>query len=328
MPPKALVTGATGFIGGHLTEELVKLAWEVACWCRPQSRTARLDLLPVTVWKGDLDDHGLLRQAVAGQDYVFHLAARIHSAPRQVYERVNHVFTRNLVRACREAAAPPRRLVYVSSIAAAGPSRPGHLKTEAGPCRPLTEYGRSKLRGEEAVRQAGTDLPFTIIRPPNVYGPRQQETALIIRMIRKRIVPVLRKREPCTSMIYVKDLSLGLIQAALSPIAAGQTYYLTDGEVYSWHRVLFSLKDIILGPSLYLPVPEALISLAAAVIDVMKRTRLLRFYFGRRAWESMTRTPWLYSSSKARKELGFTPRYSLEQGLRDTLGPFPHGQAL
>jgi nucleoside-diphosphate-sugar epimerase len=324
MPPKALVTGATGFIGGHLTEELVKRRWEVECWCRPQSRTTRLDRLPVRVWRGDLDDHDLLRRAVSAQEYVFHLAARIHSAPRKVYERVNHVFTRNLVRACMEAAAPLRRLVYVSSIAAAGPSRPGHLKTEAAPCRPRTEYGRSKLRGEEEARQAGANLPFTIIRPPNVYGPRQRETDLLIRMIQKRIVPVLRQRKPCTSLIYVKDLSRGMIKAALSPVAAGQTYYLTDGKIYSWRRVLFTLKDILLGPSLYLPIPEALIAWAAGAFDGLKHARLLHSYFGRRAWESMTQTSWLFSSSKARIEWGFTPRYSLEQGLLDTLGHFPH----
>jgi len=325
MPPKALVTGATGFIGGHLTEELVRRGWEVSCWSRPQSRTSRLDHMPVSVWKGSLDDLDRLRQAVAAQDYVFHLAARIHSAPRKVYERVNHIYTRNLVRACRDASGPLRRLVYVSSIAAAGPSRPGHIKTETAPCRPSSEYGRSKLRGEEAVRQAGPDLPFTIIRPPNVYGPRQRETALLIWLIRKRVVPVLRKREPCTSLIYVKDLNQGLIQAALSPVAAGQTYYLTDGKIYSWHRVLFTLKDILLGPSLYLPLPEALIAMAAAAADGLKRVRLLRAYFGRRAWASMTQTPWLFSASQARIELGFAARYSLEQGLRDTLEHFPHG---
>lgn len=326
MPLRALITGATGFIGSHLVDYLTDKGWDITCWCRPESRTARLKDRGVRLVRGRLDELDRLTQAVSGQDYIFHLAARIHSAPREVYEQVNHVFTRNLVQASLEAGGTLRRFVYVSSIAAAGPSETGSIKTEEQNSSPRTEYGRTKLRGEEAVREAGERLPYTIIRPPNVYGPRQKETELLMRLIRKRIVPVLKSREPATTLIYVEDLNRGTVQAALAPEALRETYYLTDGEIYSWRRVLFTFRDIVLSRPVYVPLPEAVIVLAASLTDGLKRARLIRSYFGRRAWKSMTQTPWLFSCDKARSQLGFTPEYSLERGFRETLSGSMHSR--
>lgn len=319
MPPKALITGATGFIGGHLAAYLTDLGWDITCWCRPESRTHSLENLNVSLIRGRLEDTALLEQTVATQDYIFHLAARIHSAPRETYEQVNHVFTRNLVQAACTVFPPVRRFVYVSSIAAAGPCQTGQIKREEDDTPPVTEYGRTKLRGEEAVREAGDQLTFTIIRPPNVYGPGQTESELLIRLIRRRIVPILRSRTPSTTLIYVKDLVQGIVLAALSEQAQQQTYFLTDGNIYSWRHILFTVKNIVLERTWYFPLPESAILLAAGIFDGLKRLRVLRSFFGRRAWKSMTHTPWLFSADKARSQLQFTPRYDLEQGLRETI---------
>jgi nucleoside-diphosphate-sugar epimerase len=320
MTARALVTGATGFIGSHLVDHLLDQGWDVACWCRPESRTERLEGRGVVLIRGKLDDHERLRRAVSGRDVIFHLAARIHSAPKELYEQVNHIFTRHLMDAALgEAGDSLRRFVYVSSIAAAGPSQPGTLKTEEDESSPISHYGRTKLRGEEAVRMKGGErLPYTIIRPPNVYGPRQKETELVMRLIRRRIVPVLKSHEPVTTLVYVKDLVRGILRAAQAVEAENQVFYMTDGETYSWREVIFTLRDILLGGKAYVPLPEAVIELAACLTEGLKRTRLVRVFFGRRAWESMTRTPWLFSTEKARSLLGFTPEYSLEQGLRAT----------
>ncbi len=319
MAPKALITGATGFIGGHLTAYLIDLGWDITCWCRPESRTLALESLNVKLIRGSLEDTALLEKAVASQDIIFHLAARIHSASRETYEQVNHVFTRNLVEAACRIAPRPQRFIYVSSIAAAGPCQQGQIKTEEDDTPPVTEYGRTKLRGEEAVRENGQRLIFTIIRPPNVFGPGQTESELIIRLMRRRIVPVLRSRIPATTLIYVNDLVQGIVQAALSENARQQTYFLTDGSFYSWRHILFTVKKIVLGGTWYLPLPESAILLAAGIFDGLKRLRVLRSYFGRKAWQSMTRTPWLFSSDKARSQLQFISRYDLEQGLRETI---------
>ncbi len=324
MPPRALITGATGFIGSHLVDHLRGEGWDLTCWCRPESRTDRLEGQGVRLVRGNLDELDRLTRAAAGQDYIFHLAARIHSASREVYERSNHVFTRNLVQAALEAGSELKRFVYVSSIAAAGPSEPGKTKTEEQDSSPRTEYGRTKLRGEEAVKEAGADLPYTIIRPPNVYGPGQKETELLMRLIRRRVVPVLRSSDPATTLVYVEDLNRGTVQAALAPEGLRETFYLTDGKTYSWRQVLFTFRDIVLKRPVFVPVPETAIVLAARLTDGLKRMRLVRSYFGRRAWRSMTEIPWLFSCEKARSRLGYRPEYSLERGLRKTLSGSTH----
>ena len=105
MPPTLLVTGASGFIGSHLVQILAEKGWAVTCLLRPSSRREKLRRIPVHIISGDLENQSLLEKAAADQKFVFHLAGRIRSAHKDVYERANHLFTRNLARACLKKAA-------------------------------------------------------------------------------------------------------------------------------------------------------------------------------------------------------------------------------
>jgi len=319
MPPKALVTGATGFIGSHLAEILVAQNWEVTCLVRPTSQVEFLKKLPVRFVESQPEELQSIEKAVKGRDYVFHLAGRIHSARREVYERANHLLTRNLVQACLSRNPNLHRFVYISSISAAGPSPPGRYLDENQPCVPTSEYGRSKLRGEGAVQEVWNSIPATIIRPPNVYGPRQQETEQLIKIISKRIVPLLKDDGEKTSLIYVKDLVDGIIQAALSPKTKNQIYYLTDGKGYSWRKIILIMKKHVLEESIFLPLPEEIIYFSAWLTDVLKKAGIVKSYFGRKAWRAVTQTLWLFSSSKAEQHFGFRPKFSLEEGIKETV---------
>ena len=318
MPPKVLITGATGFIGSHLVEELLSLNWDVVCLVRKKSRTDYLERFPVTLRQIEVDDVSALEQAVFDREYIFHSAAHIRSAPKEVYNRANVQYTRNLCRACLRARPPIKRFVYISSIAAAGPSAEGKILDESSPPAPTSEYGRSKLKGEEAVREIWDLIPCTIIRPPNVYGPRQQETELLIKLLQKRILPVLKSHEKNTTMIYIRDLVTGMIQAALSDAAAHNFYYLTDKNVYSWREILFMMKERVIGGKIYIPLHENLIYSAAFLTDMLKKTKLVKVYFGRKIWNAMVNTEWLFSSKNASQDFGFDPLYSLEKGLKET----------
>ncbi len=319
MPPSALVTGATGFIGSHLVEYLVSRKWEITCLLRPSSRTEFLKKFPVKIIQGILENQSFLESAVEGQDYIFHLAARIRSAPREVYEKSNHILTRDLIYSCLRANPDIHRFVYISSIAAAGPSRLGQHSEEAQMSSPSSEYGRTKLKGEKAVQALWDKIPATIIRPPNVYGFRQSETELLVKIIHKRIVPLLKGDKKSTSLLYVKDLIHGIHQAAESPNTRGQIYYLTDGQSYSWKEIILTVKKLVLNDALFLPLPEEVISLFAWLLDTVKAAGMGRTFFGRRAWQAMAHTQWLFSSSKAFKDFGFIPRYNLEAGIKDML---------
>ena len=319
MPPSALVTGATGFIGSHLVEALAAKNWRVTCLVRPKSRTHLLQKLPVALIRGSWNDIPILNKAARGQDYVFHLAGRIRSAPKFVYKQANSLFTKNLIHACLEANPNIERFVYVSSISAAGPSPPGIFSNESQTPSPTSEYGRTKLQGEIAVQDVWDRIPSTIIRPPSVYGPRQQETEMLISIISKRIVPILRDETEITSLIYIDDLVRGILQAALSPRAAGQVYYLCNKQGYSWRDLILTLKKHVLGESLFLPLPEEIISFLAWFTDILKSFGIIRIYFGRRVWRAMVQTAWLFSPEKAEKDFGFKPNYSLQEGIKATV---------
>jgi len=319
MPLKALVTGATGFIGSHLAQSLVEENWDVTCLIRSTSRTDLLQKFPVRFVVGSANDIDSLGRAVKGQDYVFHLAGRIRPIGRSVYDISNYQLTRNLIQACLKKNPSLKRFIYVSSISAAGPSLPNSYTEESQAPSPISEYGRTKLKGEEAVREVWDIIPATIIRPPNVYGPRQQEMELLIKLISKRIVPVLKGKEESTSLIYIQDLVQGIFQAALSPKTKNQIYYLTDGKGYSWQKIISSLKKYVLGESFFLPLPEELIYFFAWLADVLNETGLIKSFFGRKLWRAMTQTLWLFSSAKAEKDFGFRAEYNLEKGIKETV---------
>lgn len=316
MALKALVTGGTGFIGSHLVEKLASKNWDVTCLVRPTSRTEFLKKLPVKLTIHETCD---LESAVKGQDYIFHLAGRIRPASRATYDEANHQLTRNLAQACLKINTGLKRFVYVSSISAAGPSLADQYSEEGQVPSPTSEYGRTKLKGEMAIQDIWDIIPSTIIRPPNVYGPRQQETELLIQLISKRIVPILKDRGETTSLIYVSDLVEGILQATFSPKAQKQIYYLTDGKGYSWQKLILTIKKHVLGNSLFFPLYEETIYLAALLTDVVMATGVVKIFFGRKIWHAMVRTPWLFSTSKAEKDLGFRTRYTLEEGIRETV---------
>lgn len=320
MPPKALITGATGFIGSHLLDTLVEQNWDITCLVRPQSQTGRIQKMAVRIHRGPLDNPDVLARAVAGQDYIFHLAARIRPAPPEVYDKANHRLTRDLIHSCLRNNRKIKRFVYISSISVAGPTPSGQNLDETHAPNPASEYGRTKLKGEQALKEVWDRLPATIIRPPNVYGARQQETEILTRLIRKRIVPLLKEEGASTSLIYIKDLIKGILLASKSPKAQSQTYYLTDGKGYSWREIILTLKKIILGHSFYLPIPEKLILSFAWFADILRAAGFKKLYFGRRVWNAMAKSRWLFSSNKAEAELGFRTQYNLTEGFKDMLG--------
>ena len=223
---RALVTGGQGFVGSHLCERLVAQGHRVRVLARPSSELRHLSGIEVEVVRADVTEPAGLPSAVAGCDVVFHVAGALRGLREQDLFRVNADGTRNLVGAA--VAAEPRlaRFVYVSSLAAAGPSLGGSTpRTEDMPPEPLTWYGRSKLAGESAVRSVA-GLSWTILRPAIVFGPRERDLLRYFRLARRGCLPVVGFSDRYYSLIYVEDLAEGLVRAAEAPAAVGQIYFL------------------------------------------------------------------------------------------------------
>lgn len=319
---RALVTGATGFIGSHLVEELLRRGVSVKCLVRRTSRVQFLERLGVELVEGDYGDPDSLAAAVAGADHVYHLAAALTATDWETYRRANVEATRNLLAACRAHNPSLRRFVFVSSISAAGPSEKGRARTEDEPCAPVSDYGRSKLLAEEAVGEYGRWFPAVTIRPPNVIGPRQRELGEAIRLIRRRIVPVIGTGEPQTSLCYVGDVVEALILAAEHPRAVGRTYFLADPRPYAWREINQAvIKALgIRGPVLKVPYSMQLLvaALSEGAARLGKKRPLLTIGYVKSARFGN----WIYDATRIRRELGFETKTGLEEAVTEAVSWF------
>jgi nucleoside-diphosphate-sugar epimerase len=226
---RVLVTGATGFVGSHLAEALRRRGDDMTVLARSASKAAALAPLGVRVVPGDLHDRRALEQAAEAQDVVYHVAGVVAARSEADFMVANRDGTRNLVEVVGRVGAG--RLVLVSSMAAAGPTIKGRpLRGDEAP-RPVTAYGRSKLAAEQAVTAAA--FPWTIVRPPMVYGPRDQEVLKVFRLARLGVALVLGDGSQELSAVHGADLAEALIAAGTTAAAAGRTYYACHPEVFT-----------------------------------------------------------------------------------------------
>ena len=313
---RSLVTGASGFIGRRLAASLARRGDEVVCLVRPTSDVRPLQALPVELVRGDIGHPESLDRAVDGADRVFHLAGTIQAVDEAAFESANVRGTGNLVEACLRAPSRPGRFIFVSSIAAAGPSPAGKPLTEADEPRPVSSYGRSKLAAERRVLEAGASMPVTVVRPPNVLGPGSKELEAAARLIRRGLRPAFGKAGARTSLIDVDDLVAALILAAESPNGAGRLYFVTDGRDYAWSEVADAVAEAFGRPRFSVEVPFGLQILAARLEEAASGL------FGRppRLTREIVRAArdhsWVYDGSRIERELGFRAKYGLRESVR------------
>jgi dihydroflavonol-4-reductase len=324
----ALVTGANGFIGGHLVRKLIDKGWSVSCLVRSTSRLESLAGLDTRMVLGDVRERDSLPSAVRGQDAVFHLAGVITAPDRETYRRVNVLGTLNLLEACLAEVSGLRRFVYVSSISAAGPSPCGSVLREEDECRPVSDYGRSKREAELLVLERADRLPVTIIRPPNVVGPRQKELTDSIGLIRKRILPLVGTGRPQTSLASVDDIASALILAAERPESLGRTYFVTDGRAHSWREITRLIVEALGMRGAFLKIPYAVQYAAAAASEAAGRLRGRTPALSRDLVRDSRKYCWIYDGSRIERELGFRPSVSVEEAVRRAVAlSFERGRA-
>ena len=314
----ALVTGGHGFVGSHLCARLLAEGHRVRALARPSSDLGNLAGIAVEVVRADVTEPARMPEAVAGCDVVFHLAGALKGLREEDLFRVNAQGTRNLAAACATASPRASRFVYVSSLAAAGPSPGGEVpRTEDMPPHPLTWYGRSKLAGEDAVRSLA-GLEWTIVRPPIVYGARERDVLGYFRIARRGWLPVVGFGDRFYSLIYAEDLAAGLVRVAESPRAAGQVYFLAGPEVVSWielGRLIASALGVAGRP---LRVPEAVASAAGWIADTVAHVQGRPHIFSSQKVLEILAPAWVCNADKAARDIGWRAETPLADGLAST----------
>lgn len=312
---KAFVTGATGFVGSHVCERLVALGHTVVALARRGEQFAALERLGAAPVQGSLSDRASLLRAVDGCDIVVHVAGLTAGSDAELHQ-VNSAGTELLAAAAREAAPALRRFVYVSSQAALGPSQPGAPLAEDAPCRPVTAYGRSKLAGERATMASG--LPWAIVRPPSVYGPRDREFLQLFKLARCGIAPVFGTGAQQLSLVYAPELADAIARAALSDQAAGRIYHAAHSEVLTSAEVARAAGSALGRRVVVLPLPGAVAAPLVGAIGVAARALGRKTVLTRSKMNEFLAPAWLLDSSRARRELQWEPRTTASEGFAAT----------
>jgi nucleoside-diphosphate-sugar epimerase len=316
-----LVTGATGFLGGHLAAALVSRGYRVRAISRRTSGLDALERLGVEVVRGDLADVPSLVLAVSGVGLVFHAAGRVSDwGPREAFLRANAEGTRNVVAACQEAGVG--RLVHLSSLTVLGLPRDGRVISESTPTAlPASGdfYTESKLAGERSVLEAHgkNGLSTTVVRPGAIWGPGDPNVVpRIVRLLRRGAMPYVSGGRNLLGLSYVDNLVLGLVLAAQAASAAGQLYHVTDGEEISAHEAIDAIADAlgVERPRVSLPYwavlgAAGLVEASASVLRLRRPPALTRY--GVRFVSCHAR----YDLAKARRELGYEPVVSFREGV-------------
>ena len=316
---RALVTGANGFIGSHLAAFLIDQGLSVRCLVRQRSNLRWLNALDVQFVYGDIRNRETLSQAVTGVEYVFHLAAVIRARDWQTYNATNHLGTKNLIEECVRHNPQVKRFVYVSSISAAGCSDAVKPLREEDVCHPNNDYGKTKLLGEEVVRSFSHAIPSVIIRPPNVYGPREKEFYSIVRVIDKRIKPLFGNGEKQTTLCYVDDLVRGMLVAARNKQSIGETYYITDGNTYSYREITDEVAQTLGVSNFTVPLPHCALIPIVSLMQLYARFSQSASFLTLSRLNHLRKNYFLYSGEKAVRELGFRPTVSLNEGIRRSI---------
>ena len=310
-----LVTGATGFIGSHLVERLSREGHDITCLAKETMHARVLESLGCSVILADLTNGISWERLLGNVDVVYHLAGVTRARHSREYYEGNVVGTSRLVEGCLRYASRLRRLVFVSSLTASGPSPSGLPISEDDPYHPVSDYGRSKMLAELEVTNAGGRLPWTIVRPAAVYGPRERDMYDYIRIIKRGVEPLIGLKDKLLSLIYVDDLVEGIILAAESPQAVGRTYFLGSERPYSYHEIGVAIARVLGCHPTCLRLPHWLVyTVGACAVAAAAITRRQVFFNVQKARESVQRA-WVCSVERARHELGFHQRVGLEEGM-------------
>jgi nucleoside-diphosphate-sugar epimerase len=311
---RALVTGATGFVGSHLTEVLRRRGDVVTALARSPSKAAMLAPLGVKVVPGDLHDAPALERAVEGQEVVFHVAGVVAARTESEFTRSNRDGTANLVAAAQRVGHP--KFILVSSMAAGGPAGKGAPRDGTEPSQPVTAYGRSKLAAEGVV--TASSLPWCILRPPMVYGPRDREVLKVFRLARLGLAPVFGDGSQELSAVHGADLAEALVAAATAASSACRVYYPCHPEIFTSADFVRAVARAM-GRRVSLfripgPVARGLLRITETSANLARQATILTTDKANEFFQPA----WTGDPAPLARDTGWRAVHDLESGLADT----------
>lgn len=315
---KVAVTGATGFLGSHLVDRLLREGYEVSAHARDPGKAKMLDSR-VSVFIGDICDADVLAEAFAGCEWVFHTVSnfRTASGPPESYRQINVKGTETALEAARKAGV--KRFIHCSTIGVHGDVAESPA-TETSPFNPGDLYQETKLEAERvAMAYAGQDgMEVVAVRPCSMYGPGDLRMLKMFRMLSKK---TFFKVGPCREnfhAVYIDDVVDGFLKAASTQAISGEVFIVGGAKYVPLDEYIDTAAVAVGAPKPFLRLPYWMLISAAWLCEKLfvplgkeppLHIRRVRFFRNNRA----------FAIDKARRVLGYAPRVDLEQGMRRTV---------
>ncbi len=320
--PKILITGASGFIGSFIVEEALRRGWETWAAVRRSSSRQFLQDERIHFIELNLSDEEQLTEQLRGHefDYVVHAAGVTKCIDRADFRRINTEGTQHLVRALIALGMPLRRFVFVSSLSVFGAIReqqPYEEIRETDTPQPNTAYGRSKLEAEQWLE--GVNIPYVILRPTGVYGPRERDYFLMAKSIKQHSDFAVGYKRQDITFVYVDDV----VQAVFLACEKGQTgrkYFLSDGQVYQSSTFSDLIREELGHPWwIRITAPIWVLRVVTFVGDLVGRMTGKISALNNDKYHILRQRNWRCDIEPARRELGYEPRVQLAEGVRRTI---------
>ncbi|MBZ0264083.1 NAD-dependent epimerase/dehydratase family protein, partial [bacterium] len=317
MTKRILLTGANGFVGSHIADNLLSEGYDVKAMVRPTSNLQWLERKPVEYVYADLDDRTALRNVVEGVDAVIHNAGVVRADGKYHYYRYNSDGTRNLLDAVLKAAPHIERFVYVSSLAAGGPVKDNKPRTEEDRDAPITAYGHSKLVAESHLRHFMDRLPISIIRPPAIYGPRDTAFLTYFEMIAGGWTLLVGKRRDI-SITHVQDIARQVFQQLTHPKAVGEMFYASPFEPVTLEEFCRTIEEVISVDTKKVILPDKLLNLGYRFAHPLMKAIGVEPPVPVDKIPDFLQPNWTVSGEKAKRLLGYEGKMPLKAGVGQT----------
>lgn len=323
MAQKILVTGASGFIGSFIVEEALRRGYDVWAAVRGSSSRQFLTDSRINFIELDLSSEAILKEQLSNHvfDFVVHAAGVTKSLHKEDYFRINTEGTKNIVRALLSTKMPLKRFVYISSLSIMGAIREEQPYTEileSDEARPNTAYGHSKLAAEQWL-DTQKDLPYVILRPTGVYGPRERDYYMMFKSIRSHTDFAVGFKRQDITFVYVTDM-VQAVFLAMDKGITGRRYFLSDGEVYQSSTFSDLIRKELGNPWwIRITAPLWVLRIVTSCGELAGHLTGKVTALNNDKYHIMRQRNWRCDIDPARRELGYIPQIKLEEGVKRSI---------
>jgi nucleoside-diphosphate-sugar epimerase len=303
---KVLVTGGNGFLGSHIVETLIGAGHHVVCCVRKTSNLKWIKNLRHIEYKyGNLNDTSFLKKILNKIDVVIHCAGIVRALRKCDYFETNVEITRKLCEVILDVNSSLKKFVFVSSQAAMGPSKSiNDVKNANKENHPVSDYGLSKLVAEMEIKKTLYEkVPYTILRPAAVYGPRDRYMLMLFKLIHKHL-RLATMTERLLQLVYVGDVAYAALSCLNNKKTDNNVYFIASPDIYSWTDLFESISHFICVKTVPIPVPNFIFKLIGIGSDFLSRVTNKAILLNSQKIKEMLQNYWVANTESAESDLG------------------------